>query len=158
MPHSFTYSASLCDPTDCSPPGSSVMEVSRGKYWSGLPCPPPGALPDPGIKSGSPALRAVSLPIEPPRKSSYYTQFLLKEKQTLASGLNSQGKVSDWLSLNQVSIWTNHLWWWGKVRASSKISKTSVILKGKQEAHRKKVHRENPRDEIATYVHMLSIL
>ena len=31
-------------------------------------------------------------------------EFLLKEKQTFASGLNSQGKVSDWLSLNQVSF------------------------------------------------------
>jgi len=27
------------------------MEFSRQKYWSGLPCPPPGDLPDPGIES-----------------------------------------------------------------------------------------------------------
>ena len=80
------------------------MEFSRGEYWGGLPLPSPGDLPGPGIKSVSPALQAVSLPIEPPEKSSYYTQFLLKEKQTFASGLNSQGKVSDWLSLNQVSF------------------------------------------------------
>ena len=26
------------------------MELSRQAYWSGLPCPPPGDLPDPGIK------------------------------------------------------------------------------------------------------------
>ena len=44
------------------------------------------------------------------------------------------------------------------MRASSKMSKMSVILKGKQEAHGKKVHGENPRDATATYVHMLSIL
>ena len=31
------------------------MGFSRQKYWSGLPCPPPGDLPDPGIKPGSPA-------------------------------------------------------------------------------------------------------
>ena len=28
---------------------------SRQEYWSGVPSPPPGALPDPGMKSGSPA-------------------------------------------------------------------------------------------------------
>ena len=38
------------------PPGYSVMEFSRQEYWSGLPCPPPGDLPYPGIKSASPAL------------------------------------------------------------------------------------------------------
>ena len=29
------------------------VEVSRQEYWSGLPYPPPGNLPDPGIKPGS---------------------------------------------------------------------------------------------------------
>ena len=29
------------------------MEFSRQEYWSGLPCPPPGGLPDPGIKPTS---------------------------------------------------------------------------------------------------------
>ena len=32
----------------CSPPGSSVQGISREAYWSGLPFPPPGDLPDPG--------------------------------------------------------------------------------------------------------------
>ena len=43
----------LCDPVVCSPPGSSVHEISRYEYWSGLPLPPPGALPDPGIETPS---------------------------------------------------------------------------------------------------------
>ena len=43
----------LCDPMDCSPPGSSVPAFSRQEHWSGLPCPPPGELPDPGIKPES---------------------------------------------------------------------------------------------------------
>ena len=30
----------LCDPTDCSPPGSSVHGVLQREYWSGLPFPP----------------------------------------------------------------------------------------------------------------------
>ena len=32
------------------------MEFSRHEYWSGLPFPPPGDLPDPGIEPSSPAL------------------------------------------------------------------------------------------------------
>ena len=30
------------------------MGFSRQEHWSGLPCPPPGDLPDPGIKPRSP--------------------------------------------------------------------------------------------------------
>ena len=47
------------------------MGFSRQKYWSGLPCPPPGDLPNPWIKPTSlisPALHANSLPTEPPWK------------------------------------------------------------------------------------------
>ena len=44
------------------------MEFSRQKYWSGLLCPSPEDLPDPGIKPGSPALRADSLLSEPSGK------------------------------------------------------------------------------------------
>ena len=35
----------LCNPTDCSLPGSSVHGFSRQEHWSGLPCPPPGIFP-----------------------------------------------------------------------------------------------------------------
>ena len=44
------------------------MEFSRQEYWSGLPFPSPGDLPDPGINPGSPALQADVLPSEPPGK------------------------------------------------------------------------------------------
>ena len=40
---------------------------SRQEYWSGLPCPSPGDLPDPGIKPRSPALQVDSAS-EPPQK------------------------------------------------------------------------------------------
>ena len=43
----------LCNPVDFSPPGSSVMEFSQYEYWSGLPFPPPGHLPNPGIEAAS---------------------------------------------------------------------------------------------------------
>ena len=41
-------------------------EFSRQEYWSGLPVPSPGDLPNPGTKPRSPALQADSLPSEPP--------------------------------------------------------------------------------------------
>ena len=47
----------LCDPMDCSPPGSLSMGFSRQEYWSGLPFPSPGDLPDPGIEPGLPHCR-----------------------------------------------------------------------------------------------------
>ena len=51
----------LCDPTDCSPPGSSVHGIPRQEYWNGLPCPPPEDLPHPGIELESPAVAGRSL-------------------------------------------------------------------------------------------------
>ena len=39
------------------------MGFPRQEYWSGLPFPSPGDLPDPGIELGSPALQVDSLPL-----------------------------------------------------------------------------------------------
>ena len=50
----------LCDPMDCSPPGSSVHGFSRQEYWSGMPCPPPRDLSDPGIEPASLASSALA--------------------------------------------------------------------------------------------------
>ena len=44
------------------------MEFSRQEYWSGLPFPSPGDLPDPGIEPRSPALQEDALLSEPPGK------------------------------------------------------------------------------------------
>ena len=44
------------------------MEFSRPAYWSGLPLPSPGDLPNPGIKPRSPTLQLDSLPAEPQGK------------------------------------------------------------------------------------------
>ena len=41
---------------------------SRQEYWSGLPFPSPGDLPNPGIEPGSPTLQGDALPSEPPGK------------------------------------------------------------------------------------------
>ena len=51
----------LCDPVDCSLPGSSVHGILRQEYWNRLPFPTLGDLPDPGIEPGSLALQAGSL-------------------------------------------------------------------------------------------------
>ena len=60
----------LCDPMTCSLPGSSVHGILQ-ESWSGLPCPSPEDLPDPGIEPASPvppALQVGSLPLQPPGK------------------------------------------------------------------------------------------
>ena len=44
------------------------MEFSRQAYWSRVPLPSPGDLPNPGIESRSPTLQADALPSEPPGK------------------------------------------------------------------------------------------
>ena len=44
------------------------MGFSRQEYWSGLPFPSPGDLPEPGLEPGSPALQTDALPSEPPGK------------------------------------------------------------------------------------------
>ena len=47
----------LCDPMDCIPPGSSVHGILQARKLEWLPCPPPGDLPNPGVKPiVSPAL------------------------------------------------------------------------------------------------------
>ena len=45
-----------------------TVGFSRPEYWSGFPCPPPGDLPNPGIKPRSPISQADSLPSEPSGK------------------------------------------------------------------------------------------
>ena len=47
------------------------MGFSRQEYWSGLPFPFPGDLPDPGIEPRSPALQVDALTSEPPGKPNY---------------------------------------------------------------------------------------
>ena len=54
----------LCDPMDYT-----VHGILQGQeYWSGLPLPSPGDLPNPGIEPGSPASQADALTSEPPGK------------------------------------------------------------------------------------------
>ena len=61
---------------DCIPPGPMSVGLSRQEYWSGLPFPPPGDLPGPGIElvsSASPALAGGFFTTEPSGKSFVIT-------------------------------------------------------------------------------------
>ena len=58
MSNSFESSRTVANQAPLS------MGFSGQEYWSGLPFPTPGDLPNPGIEAGSPALQADSLPSE----------------------------------------------------------------------------------------------
>ena len=60
----------FCDPMACSLPRLLCpWGFSRQEYWSWLPCPPPGDIPNQGIEPRSPTLQADSLPSETAGKS-----------------------------------------------------------------------------------------
>ena len=65
---------------------SPSMGFSRQEYWSGLPVPSPGDLPNPGIEPGSPALQTEALPSEPPGKPGVLKTCVL----SLANNFKSQ--------------------------------------------------------------------
>ena len=73
------------------------MGFSRQEYWSGVPSPSPGDLPEPGIEPRSPALEADTLTPEPPRKPNMLSRlvitFLPWSKRLLISWLQSPSAV-----------------------------------------------------------------
>ena len=83
----------LCDPVDCSPPGSSVHGIFQARIleWVVIPS-PPGNLPDLGIQPRSPALQEDSLPSEPPWKPILHLQLL-------------KTSCAIFLVLDNVSLW-----------------------------------------------------
>ena len=66
--HSLSHAQLFVTPWLIAHQVSLSMEFSKQEYWSGLPFPTPGNLPNPGIKPGSLALEAGSLTSEPPGK------------------------------------------------------------------------------------------
>ena len=71
-----------------NPPGSSVHGISQQEYWSGLPFPSPGDLPDPGIEPMSPVLAGGFFTTEPPRKPRASLYYLLKLHKNLKFSYN----------------------------------------------------------------------
>ena len=79
------------------------MEFSRQEYWSGLPFPSPGDLPNPGIEPRSPALQADALPYEPPGKLK-----ILLYHYNLSKGYLKIPSVTYQLSLS-LSLYTTEI-------------------------------------------------
>ena len=94
----------LCDPWTiaCQPPLS--MEFSRQQYWSELPFPPPGDLPNSRIEPESPALASRFFITTPPGKPYIpsYTQGILKVRGKMYN--NQQGRhhltIDSWKGSN----------------------------------------------------------
>ena len=80
----------LCDPMDCSLPGSSVLGLPHQEYWSGLPCLLPGDLPNLGIKPVS---------MFPALAGSFFT-----------TSATSLWYLGDCLQL--LGLWFRHPWLW----------------------------------------------
>ena len=107
----------LCDPWTVACQAPLSMGFSRQEYWSGLPFPSPGDLPNPGVEPGSPALQAGSLPSEPPGKPNcstsmeYYRAFKgneLSSKKKHRGNLDIiTGKKASWKAILCVisTIW-----------------------------------------------------
>ena len=73
----------ICNPIDCSPPGSSVHGILQARILKWAAIHSPGDLPNPGIESGSPAFQADSLPSEPsgkPKQVSDLTENIQEEQ------------------------------------------------------------------------------
>ena len=62
------------------------IAFSRQEYWSGLPFPSPGDLPDPGIEPGSPSFQADALTSEPPGKPITYIYFKVWVETLFSTG------------------------------------------------------------------------
>ena len=69
------------------------MGFSRQEYWSGLPFPSPGDLPDPGIEPGSPALEADALTSEPPGKPEPYPKMVKLRSQHMCVCVYRQANI-----------------------------------------------------------------
>ena len=74
-------------PCAVAPQAPLSVGFSRQGYWSGLPFPSPGDLPNPGIKPESPALQADALPSEAPGKPQGHLlfRFFLPERDWAAN-------------------------------------------------------------------------
>ena len=106
-----------------------TMGFSRHKYWSGLPFPSPGDIPDPGMEPGSPALRADSLPSAPPGKPTLILRqdvnnrrYSRKARRTKRNCLHKLFRRRGWQRMRWLDGITNSMdmsfwaspgsWWW----------------------------------------------
>ena len=80
-------------------------EFSGQEHWSGLPCPSPGDLPDPGIEPMSPALQADSLSSEPSGKPCTKKQSFFKIGRWVEKGItNYMMAVLPWRKWRPITV------------------------------------------------------
>ena len=83
MPFSHSVVSNSVTPWTAGLQAPLSLEFSRQEYWSGLPFPSPGYLPNPGSESSfpvSPALKVDSLPTEPMGKPTRYLESLVAQR------------------------------------------------------------------------------
>ena len=106
------------------------MGFSRQEYWSGLPCPPPGDRPNPGIKPGSPALQADT------REARYCTYMYSYMHLSFLYGFPR------WLNGKESTCQCSRLKfnpWVGEMHWRRKWQPTPVFLPGKSNGQRSPV-------------------
>ena len=95
---------------------SPSMGFSRQEYWSGLPFPSPGDLPDPGIEPGSLTLEAAALTSEPPGKPLLLLLVSRFSRVRLCDPIDSsppgspvpgifQATVLEWIAISFSNVW-----------------------------------------------------
>ena len=74
------------------------MGFPRQEYWSGLPFPSPGDLPNPGIEPGSPAMQTDALPYEPPGKPNkkFKSIYLLTDASQSEKAMATHSSTLAW--------------------------------------------------------------
>ena len=85
----------LSDPMGCNPPGSSAHGFLQQEYWSGLPCPPPGDLPNSGTKPMSPVFLHLQADSVPPTHLGHPMYHLYREPKKYSKLVNITPKKSD---------------------------------------------------------------
>ena len=92
-----------CDPRDYSPPGPLSMVSPKQEYFSELPFPSPGDVPDLGIETRSPTLQMDSLLSEPPGKLqlpiSFKKHVWVKKKKKSLESMTDESRNSYILTL-----------------------------------------------------------
>ena len=83
------------------------MEFSRQEYWSGLPFPSPGDLPNSGIEPRSPMLQADALPSEPPGKP---LETRLNHLEHSIKAEFTEIKMAKIFSFRDKRVWLPHIW------------------------------------------------
>ena len=119
----------LCEPVNCSPPGSSVHGDSPGKNTAvGCQCPPPGDLPNPGTEPRSPALQEDSLPSQPPGKPTWYKEGYFLEPATRQEVLLVEKAWVPRVHFRMASRCLTHFFVKGKTEKSSCLTWFAFVL------------------------------